>query len=80
MFIVVEWENTSESVAKHMILDIEEANIGIVGANVGEMICYSDHENYQPVEEILTNIVHKHNHGAWCKVEVVTEESIQHLL
>ncbi|MFY0656431.1 MAG: hypothetical protein JXR12_06745 [Neptunomonas phycophila] len=80
MFVVIEWENTSEATAKKMIEKIEEAKVEIIGANMGEMLCFTDHEEFEPLRVILTDIVHDFNLGAWCEVKEVTEESIQHLL
>lgn len=80
-FVVVNWENTSVDTAKKMIEEIEESKgIDVIGADMGDMLCVSDHENLEPLINIITDIVHKHNNGMWCEVKEVTEESIQHLL
>ncbi len=80
MFVVIEWENTPTNKAKAMIEQIESKGITVVGANMGEMLCHSDHENLEPLIDTLTNIVHEHNNGAWCEIKEVSEQSIDHLL
>ena len=80
MFIVVNWENTSEPTAKKMIQKIEDTGIELIGANMGEMLCFTNQESLDPIKETITDIVHEHNQGMWCEVKEVSEESIQHLL
>lgn len=80
MFVSVEWENTPKDKAMAMIEQIESKGIAIIRADMGEMVCYSDHENFEPLKDILTNVVHDHNDGMWCEVKEVSEQSIEHPL